>query len=312
MFDKVLITGGSGLFGINFILQNKNVLKITSHENNKKVTLPKINKANFVINDVSSINTVIKSLLPDFIIHAAGMTSVEACEDDPDKANFVNGTLAGNMSKVAFDLGIKFVYISTDHLFDGNQSFVSEEAPLKPINSYGYSKALGEDLTLKNNPDSLIIRSNFFGWGPHYRRSFSDLIIDSLKNKVPVFLFKDVFFTPIYLGSLIKVLKQLVEKQMSGIFNVVSCERISKYDFGLKIADYFQLDKQLVRESKISERMDLVKRPHDLSLANEKVKKIVGNKLGSVHEELSSLLIDQTSGLKCNINKVNIKHYFEI
>ena len=116
-----------------------------------------------------SIEETLKINTPKVVIHTAGMTNVDGCDDDPNAANFINGILPANLAKVCHDLGIKFVHISTDHLFDGTESFVSEEASPKPLNAYGYSKTLGEEGVMKNNKDALIVRCNFFTWAPSYR-----------------------------------------------------------------------------------------------------------------------------------------------
>ena len=134
------------------------------------------------LENLKSIEDTLKFFMPKLVVHAAGMTNVDECEKDPSTANLINGVLPGNVAKVSYELGIKFVYISTDQLFDGTKSFYGEEEDTNPVNEYGSSKALGEKLVLKYNPEALIARCNFFGWGPSYKRSFSDFIFDNLSN----------------------------------------------------------------------------------------------------------------------------------
>lgn len=289
MLEKALITGGSGLFGLNFILQNKDNISVIAHENKRKINIPSIEKTCFSLNDINSINSALIKHLPDYIIHAAGMTSVEACEENPEKANIINGTLAANIAKVAFDKGIKFIHISTDHLFDGNQSFVSEEVPLKPINAYGYSKALGEDLVLKNNPDSLIIRCNFFGWGPSYRDSFSDFLINNLKNKNDIKLAHDYHYTPSSTRRLINRINELIAHNANGIFNVVGSERVSKYEFGLKLAEIFSLNRNYIEKVSLKSLDIKTPRPADMSLCDKKLHNFLGKNIGIISENIIEL-----------------------
>ena len=129
--------------------------------------------------------------------------------------------------------GVKMVHISTDHLFDGTNAFSHEETQLSPLNVYGKTKGEGEKAILSNNPDSLIIRTNFFGWGPAYKASFSDKILKSLESEKASNLFDDVIYTPISVKTLSEKFHLLIRQRRKGVFNVCSNERITKYQFGL-------------------------------------------------------------------------------
>ena len=90
MLSRAFITGGSGLFGLNFILQNTSNYNFYALQNNRKISLPKTELVHMRLDNLASIETGLKSHLPDFVIHAAGMTNVDDCEEDPTKANFIN------------------------------------------------------------------------------------------------------------------------------------------------------------------------------------------------------------------------------
>ena len=289
MLSRAFITGGSGLFGLNFILQNTSNYNFYALQNNRKISLPKTELVHMRLDNLASIETGLKSHLPDFVIHAAGMTNVDDCEEDPTKANFINGTLAGNLAKITHELGIKFIHISTDHLFDGTSSFISEEIATNPINAYGSSKALGEDLVIKNNPDSLIVRCNFFGWGPSYKASFSDFIINNLLSNTKIRLANDYYYTPCSTSGLIESINSLIARDAEGIFNVVGSERISKYEFGLKVANIFDLSESFIEEVK-SESLDLkTKRPSDMSLSDKKLINFLGKNIGTIDLSINKL-----------------------
>ena len=131
------------------------------------------------------------------VVHAAGMTSVEECEAKPDLARHINVDLAGNVAKACAKLGLPLIHISTDHLFSGEMPFLAETSPVTPVNVYGRTKAEAELQVLEAHPLALVIRTNFYGWGTSYRRSFSDVIIETLRSGRELNLFKDVFYTPI-------------------------------------------------------------------------------------------------------------------
>ena len=235
-------------------------------------------------------------LKPDIIIHTAGLTSVELCEENPQLAQAVNVEFAGNVALTCYQKGIQLVHISTDHLFSGDPLMADESLPTSAMNVYGKTKALAEKLVLQNCPKGLIIRTNFYCWSPSYRSSFSDKIINTLRQGKELNLFDDVFYTPILAEKLILVVHKLIESRECGIFNVVGDDRISKYHFGLAVAKQFGLNANLIKRSKMKERPELVKRPQDMSLSNNKVTQATGLKIGGTKEHLKILFEQERSG----------------
>lgn len=289
MRPKIFITGGTGLLGINWALESLEEYIVAINQHKRKLTLPNIDSFTVDLENKTSIAACFEQWQPALIIHTAAMTNVEACEKDPQSARFINAELAANVAEIAYAQGIKLIHISTDQLFDGTQAFLSEEANPCPLNAYAVSKAYGEESVLKHNPDALILRCNFYGWGTNYRHSFSDFIYHALKAGKPVKLFNDVFYTPATTHQLIKCAHALVEKNAKGIFNMVGAEKLSKYDFGLQLARAFDLDERLIRSCSIDEANLLAKRPKDMSLSDKKVSALLKEGLGSVAENLAIL-----------------------
>jgi dTDP-4-dehydrorhamnose reductase len=135
----------------------------------------------------------------------------------------------------------------------------------------------------------LLIRTNFFGWGTSYRRSFSDVIIETLRSGKDLNLFTDVFYTPTLVDKVAIAAHDLIDTKAAGIVNIVGDERISKYEFGIRIAEEFGLDPSLIKPGLLANRVELVQRPYDMSLSNQKVRKLLGRKIGGVSEHLSEL-----------------------
>lgn len=286
---SIFLTGGSGLLAVNWFYSMRNEYTIYLGLN-EKIINPEGGRG--VQIDFSSINTLYKQLeaiQPSIIIHTAGLTSVEKCENNPDLAYHINVELSTMVANVAQQLAIPFVHISTDHLFEGNTSMISEHEPTLAINVYGQTKALAEKAVMKINPDALIIRTNFYAWGTSYRKSFSDQIITSLREMQTLRLFDDVYYTPILAEKLIQTVHELLEKKARGIFHVVSDDRISKYDFGILLADEFGLDKSFIQRISLQSKPNLVKRPIDMSLSNQKVRDLLGQNLGTVKQHIVRL-----------------------
>ena len=285
----ILITGGSGLLAVNWFYYKRNDFKVYLGLNERQIH-PSGSEVIFL--DFLSENNFVKQLEainPTVVIHTAGLTSVEKCENNPDLAFLVNVGFSKFIAQATYRLGIKMVHISTDHLFDGNKSMLTEEEPTRAINVYGQTKALAENTVLEHNPDALVIRTNFYGWGTSYRKSFSDHIIHSLREDQSLFLFNDVYYTPILAEKLIETVHDLLDKKAKDTFHVVSDDRISKYDFGVLIAEIFDLDKSLIQKSTLMSNMNLVQRPGDMSLSNKKVRELLGRSLGTVAQHVEQL-----------------------
>ena len=292
---RILITGGSGLLGINWALNDREKYEVVLALHNREVSFSKTTSYNASFDSLESVIRCIQEIKPDIVIHTAGITSVESCEMDPIMAQVVNTDLASNISIACSVLNVRLVHISTDHLFSGEHSMATESTPVCPLNVYAATKAEAEVLVLKNFPEALVIRTNFYGWGPSYRPSFSDYIIKALREGKEVTLFEDVFYTPILVERLIQNIHELLKKNARGIFNIVADERVSKYQFGMAIAKCFDLDTTLIKKGKMKDRLSHVKRPFDMSLSNSKACSLIGHKLGNIDEHIRRLFEQEES-----------------
>ena len=283
------MTGGSGLLSTNWALSIRDEYKVTLLLHQKKISLLGVNTEIVSLSSLEECLSVLEKHQPDIVIHTAGLANVEECESNPNLAQTVNVDLAKNIATACSNQGVKLVHISTDHLFLGDQEFSTEESVINPVNNYAKSKFLGEKQVLENCKDALIIRTNFYGWGTKYRQSFSDLILDKLKNNQQVDLFSDVFFTPILIDELSKRTHQLIDANTMGVFNIVSSERVSKYEFGIKLANCFNLDVGLINTVSINDKPNLVKRPKDMSLSNTKLCQMLNCEIATLDEQLQIL-----------------------
>ena len=250
--------------------------------------------------DLESIDNLIQTFeieKPDIVIHTVGLTSVEKCEGEPALSHHVNVTLAENVARACAKLNIRLVHISTDHLFAGQEALVNEKQPIAPLNVYGQTKAEAELRVLDIAPTALVIRTNFYAWGTSYRQSFSDAVLDGLRSGKGMTLFQDVFYTPILVEEAARAVHDLIAVEAAGIFNIVGDERVSKSDFGLRLAAQFNLDPQGISLGLLSDRSALVTRPYDMSLSNQKVCKLLGRKLGGISEHLAALHQQEINGL---------------
>jgi len=296
---KVLITGGSGLLALNWAIEMRNKYDIYLSLHSRKIHLAGVVTVSVILDSEISILMALDKIQPDLIIHAAGFTNVDSCEKFPKIAYQTNVVLTENVANAAIKRNIKLVHISTDHLFNGKQGMMTESDECCPLNKYAETKLEAEFMVQSCNPTALIVRTNFYGWGTSYRSSFSDMVIKSLKSQKTVVLFQDVFYSPVIVSSLAETVHKLVNLNSCGIYNIVSDDSISKYEFGLKLAEIFNLNHKLIIPGKLSDNQDFVKRPEIMTLSNKKLCSRIGGSIGSVDEHIQ-LLYRQS---KQNIDK---------
>jgi dTDP-4-dehydrorhamnose reductase len=233
---------------------------------------------------------------PDVIVHSAGLTHVDSCEEDVPAAYDANKSIAAVVARVAYRRSVPLIHISTDHLFDGTAPFRNEQADPYPLNAYAASKLAAEKRVLEEYPSALVLRTNFFAWGSAYRQSFSDWVIYGLRAGKALTMFDDVFFTPILADALVECAHVLLDHGEKGIFNVVGAQRISKYEFGVALADVMQLPRELIRRGSVEDANLRAARPKDMSLSNDRLVKALGRQPGNLQDWLLQLKLQEENG----------------
>ena len=271
MKKKILFLGGSSLLAHCWCNHLDHNSEIFLGIHNKSPESKSHTHIKFDFGSENDLAEKISSLNLDLIVNCIGYTNVENCEINIYEANKLNVLYPSIIAKVSYKLNIKLVHISTDHLFDGKNTDSDELTLTSPLNNYSKTKSAGEKEVLKFNKEALLIRTNFYGWGPSYKKSFSDYIIDNLENGNKVSLFADVNYNPILVSELANAVHKLIEKKCNGIYNVVSNETISKLNFGIMLADEFNLDKKLITPDLLSNRKELVQRPLEMTLSSKKL-----------------------------------------
>lgn len=304
MKPKILITGGSGLLALNWATTFRDQYTVVLGLHRRQVSLAGATALHLNLESLTGLIQQFEVLQPQIVIHAAGLTSVEKCESEPILARQLNVFLATNIAKVCAMFKVPFAHISTDHLFSGENVFADENSLKSPLNVYGICKAEAELRVLEENPEALVIRTNFYGWGTSYRQSFSDLIIRTLRAEKKLELFDDVFYTPILAQILAEATHDLINLKANGIFNIVSGQRLSKFDFGLKLAKEFRLNKALIKATHLSKRSSLVKRPLDMSLSNKKAISLLGGDFGTIDDHISRLRQQEENGMAIELGKL--------
>ncbi len=302
---KILLTGGSGLLATNWALLQRNHYDVYIGLHDRVVNIKGVNTVKLHLDSVDSFEEDIINLKPDIVVHTVAISNVEFCEVNPDEAYLVNVGIASIVAKICWKYQIKLVHISTDHLFSGIRPLISEEVDVAPVNIYGKTKAEAEVQILCNNPKALVIRTNFYGWGTEYRSSFSDTILQGLRLGKVLDLFNDIHYSPIIISELVQITHSLIDMNESGIFNVCSNERISKYEFGIKLASIFNLGTSNINIGSFMNMKQLVRRPLDMSLSNNKVKSLLSYSIPSISEQLVQLRQQEKNSIANELKKIS-------
>ncbi len=274
---KILVTGSTGLIG-------RQVVKDLVEKNHNVYACYNKSKPEFGIPvqlDVSKENKVIEVfniLRPDVIIHLAALTNVEECEIQKEQAVLTNTNSTKFLLKESAKHKIFFVYVSTDYVFDGKESLRNENDIPNPVNFYGKSKLDGE-IALKNSGTqyAIIRTSTPFGLHPT-KKSFPLWIKENLELKKEIQVLTDQFTSPTFVPNLSKMIIEVALKQITGIIHLADDIRISRYEFAVMIAEKLNLDKTLLKSTKIEYMKWNAIRPKDSSLDVSKAKNILDNK----------------------------------
>lgn len=236
---KVFIAGASGLVGSNclkhFTEQGWEVVgSYFSYKTTNTVFYNTLNP-----NDANNFDVIRWN--PDVILHCGAMTHVDKCETEPDESykQTVQSTI--NLLSVAKQCGAKFVYISTDYVFDGKSGPYTESALVNPLSVYAKHKLEAEQLALKEIADTLVLRvTNVYG-DEERGKNFTSRIIDQCKNKQKLVLKLpyDQYASPANAWDIARAMFVLLSDSKSGIYHIGSTDYLNRVELAMRILKYF-------------------------------------------------------------------------
>ena len=190
---KMLITGISGLLGSNLAYLMRDSYNILGVYHTHKVEMAGIETINIDLTSGKDVSRLIREFSPEIIVHCAAQADVDVCEEHPEDAQRINVLGTQNLIENVNGAGITLVYISTDLVYSGEKDSFSEADPVKPLNHYGTTKCQAEKEVLKKK-DSLVLRTNFFGWNVQNKYSLGEWVIHELTQNREMYGFMDCFF----------------------------------------------------------------------------------------------------------------------
>ena len=276
---KLLIIGVSGLLGINLAMEAMGEHEVVGVDRGKLKSAPfQVLKVETL--DQEAIDAVLDNVQPDWLVNCAAMTNLDVCEKYPEQARRLNADLPAQLASACAERAIRFVHISTDAVFDGEKTdyYTEEDAP-NPLGLYSQTKLDGEHAVFAENPDALVARVNFFGWSLSGIHSLAEFFVNNLSEGKTVNGFTDIIFCPILVNVTARLLLEMLQKNLSGLYNVVGGQPMSKYQFGVEMARAFGLREDLISPRSVLASELTAKRSPNLRLSTHKLSTDLGHEI---------------------------------
>ncbi|MCX7919879.1 MAG: dTDP-4-dehydrorhamnose reductase [bacterium] len=276
---RILITGAKGMLGTDIY----KVLR--PHHQVTGIDIQEVD-----ITQPHQIYNYLKPYRFDLIIHTAASTDVDGCEENPGKAFTINGIGTRNMGEYAKQINARFLYISTDYIFDGmkGEPYREDDVP-NPINIYGKTKLEGEKYIQQLDIPYYIVRTSWlFGQNG---KNFVNTILEKAKRYKSIEVVNDQFGSPTYTLDLAIAIAMLIKTEKYGIYHISNSGICSWYEFACEILKIKGLSNKVkVQPIGSGELTRLAKRPQYSKLDSSKYERITGHTLRSWQEALKEYL----------------------
>ena len=152
---------------------------------------------------------------------------------------------------------------------------------------------LGERAAFQSCENTVVARTNFFGWSPSGSRSILEFFVQELTAGNEIFGFTDFIVTSIYTQHLMAALWEITSTSFKGIINVASSNALSKYDFGVEVAHEFGFNADLIKPTQAPQREFSPSRRRDISLSTSLLTDLIGHEMPSQQSGIRRALLDQ-------------------
>lgn len=268
---RVLILGASGLVGGNllrYLKENYNWNAIGTYFSYPAKDCLFFNTLE--INDVNNFDY--KKLNPEVIVHCGALTWVDYCEDHEEESYLKTVVSTANSIAIAKEMNSKFVFISTDYVFDGVSGPYREDDKANPVSVYGKHKLEAEVLVKNSGLEYIIARvTNVYG-KEERNKNFIARLLESAEDgsKIDLEMPYDQYATPVNAADVAKALALLIENSKKGIYNLASTDYVNRYQLASMVLKQLPENNISIRPVLTADLNQKAKRPLNGGLISSK------------------------------------------
>jgi dTDP-4-dehydrorhamnose reductase len=299
---KLLVTGASGLLGANLLLAASADHQVTGVFNKHPIRENCWRSVACDLGHPQAAQELIAQERPEWVIHCAAATVLDHCERDHAWAFGMNRDMAGALAAAAAAAGARMIHISTDAVFGAGTGPFDEDDQPSPPNIYAASKLAGEVAVREAHPGAAIVRTNIIGWGPDPGHGLADWIVEGLRTQTRLPGFDDVAFSPISAGLLARILLQILEKGLVGLYHIPGSTCLSKYDFARQLAGALDFDPDLIVRSSLEGADLIARRGRRLCLRGSRIEAALGISLPRIGQSIAVLQQEWHNGMAATIH----------
>jgi len=298
---KILVTGSNGLLGQKLterLLADPSVYLIATARGKSALPVTPGEYHTLDVTDGDAVATLLASVKPDVVIHTAAMTQVDQCETEREACWKANVTATENLVRGCAATGAHLVHVSTDFIFDGSHGPLDETEKPAPVNYYGESKLAAEECVINSTISWSILRTVLV-YGITRDMSRSNIVLwvkNSLEQGKTIQVVNDQWRTPTLAEDLAQGCHLAAVKKAQGIYNISGKDFLSPYDIAIRTAEFFSLDKSLIKASDSSTFKQPARRPLTTGFIITKAERELGYKPHSFEEGIG-VLAKQISGV---------------
>jgi len=284
---RILIFGSNGMLGqrLTEFFSGKDDVELLTSSAEDKSFFPDIDYRQVDIVNKNQVKKIIYDFYPDYIINAAAFTNVDACETQKEIAWKINVVAVSSIANYAWTCDAHLIHISSDYVFDGKNGPYTEEDKVYPISYYGRTKLASENVIIGSGVKYTILRPNvLYGPAKFGRPDFVKWVVFSLKKNQPIRIVTDQINNPTFLDDLVAAISRIIEFKREGLYHIGGKEFLSRYDFTIRIADYFNLKKNLITPIKTEELKQPARRPLKSGLITLKAETELGYSAREIEE----------------------------
>lgn len=292
----VLVTGASGFAGSRITAHLKksgyNVVG-TAHRNK-----PADSDIPFPLADLSDARStfeLINKYQPQVVVHTAANTHLDLCEIYQEQAWMTNVIAVKNLVGLSMLFDYKLLFFSSEQAYgehpDGENELFLEDDPMFPLNFYGKTKMVAEEIIREHLDKYIIFRlSLVYGWGNMNHISWCDHLYEDIEEGISVRMYSDQIRSMIFVDDIAAAVEKLLENpEITGVFNLGGGSPLKRSDFAVTFAENWSFDNGLIQPITMDNYPPETRRPKNCAMNIEKIKKAVGFEPKALSESLKNM-----------------------